>query len=72
MTIEDRIQTLLAQAAPLRVIPEDDPAHAPLAGIVDEINRLREMQADGFIDMPEVRRKPGRPSKASIEGADAA
>ena len=70
MTILERIEALMMQAAPLRVIPEDDPSHAPLTGIVDEINRLRAMQAAGLVDLPEVRNKPGRP-RAKIENADA-
>lgn len=45
MTIEDQITALLAEAAPLRCLPQDDPAALPLAGIIDEINRLRAIQA---------------------------
>ena len=75
MNIEDQITALLAEAEPLRCLPQDDPAALPLAGIVDEINRLRAIQAvPGFVDSDDAatppKRKPGRP-KATPEGADA-
>lgn len=44
MTLKDQIAALLAKAAPLRELEHDDPRAAPLAGIVDEINRLRAQQ----------------------------
>ncbi len=45
MTIEQEIDALLAKAEPLRCLPEDEPARAPLAGIIVEVNRLRAIQA---------------------------
>lgn len=45
MTIEDQITALLSEAEPLRALSEDDPAKEPLGAIVDEINRLRAIQA---------------------------
>lgn len=73
MSIQAQIEALLAQAAPLRCIPEDDPAHQPLAGIVDEINRLRAMQADGLVDLPTtaLAARAAKRTKATQEGADA-
>jgi len=44
MTTEERIADLLALAAPLREMHDDDPAKEPLGGIIDQINRLREQQ----------------------------
>lgn len=44
MTHDDQIHELLAEAALLRHLPDDDPAKAPLTGIVDQINRLRHEQ----------------------------
>jgi hypothetical protein len=41
MNIEDQIKALLAEAEPLRSVPDDDPLAAKLARIVDEINALR-------------------------------
>lgn len=43
--LEDQIQALLAEAAPLRLLEPDDPAAAELAGIVDQINALRAKQS---------------------------
>ena len=43
--IEDEIQALLAEAEPLRQLDADDPKQAPLAGLVDQINSLRALQA---------------------------
>jgi hypothetical protein len=71
MNIETEISRLLVLAEPLRSISEDNPAHLPLAGIVDEINRLRAMQADGLVELPAARNKPGPKPKAKLEGADA-
>lgn len=45
MSIEERIQELLAQAEPLRALNDDDPRKESLAGLVDRINGLREEQA---------------------------
>lgn len=80
MTIEDEIAALLAKAEPLRLLPDDEPAKAPLTAIVDRINELRADQAAGPKDVVDEqvaaeevapRRKPGRPPKAAVEGADA-
>lgn len=46
MNIEAQIQSLLAEAEPMRSLPDDDPATAVLSGIVDKINALRAIQAD--------------------------
>lgn len=46
MSIQARIDALLAKADPLRPLDEDDPRKEPLAGIVDEINRLRAEQSE--------------------------
>lgn len=77
MTLQDRIEELLAEAAPLRELDEDDPAKAPLAGLVDQINALRAEQASApahellaTIVTPvegadaQPKRGPGRPKKA--------
>lgn len=56
MSLEAKIQALLAHAEPLRPLDEDDPAKAPLAGIVDEINRLRAKQERIALLGPEMDR----------------
>jgi hypothetical protein len=71
MTIEEQIQTLLANADLLRPLAEDDPEKARLTVIVDEINRLRDLQgraeAGRLIEQAEEltrpKRGPGRPKK---------
>lgn len=77
MTTEEEIQSLLADAAPLRALDPDDPAAGPLAGIVDRINVLRakqdrekreswiaEVNGANLGREPEpVKRGPGRPKK---------
>ncbi len=60
MTTEDRIAELLAQAAPLRALPDDEAEAKGLPALVNEINRLRN---GGSLDEP-VTRGPGRPKKA--------
>ena len=45
MNIESEIQTLLEQAAPLRLLDADDPKALPLGAIVDKINALRAIQS---------------------------
>jgi hypothetical protein len=76
-TIKDDIAALLAKAAPLRELDHDDPRAAPLAGIVDEINRLRAAQErerheqwkEGyFAENPPVAEDT---ENAGAEGADA-
>jgi hypothetical protein len=73
MTIEEQIQTLLANADLLRPLAEDDPEKARLTVIVDEINRLRDLQgraearrliaqADEMV-ASQPKRGPGRPKK---------
>lgn len=42
---EAEIAELAAQADPLRVLLDDDPAKEPLQGLVDQINALRHAQA---------------------------
>ena len=61
MTTEDMIQELLAEAAPLRILEDDDPLKVPLTKIVDKINALRAIQANA---VPVV-------IEPAIEGADA-
>lgn len=68
MSIEDQISNLLAHADPLRLLHDDDPAKAPLAGIVDEINRLRAEQAAAAKEAPPT---PPVAPQATEEGADA-
>lgn len=60
MTTEDRIAELLAQASPLRALPDDEAEAKGLPALVNEINRLRN---GGSLDDP-VKRGPGRPKKA--------
>lgn len=58
MTIEDQIAALLIKAEPLRANDEN----GELGAIVDQINALRALQADGA-DVPTA--------PASVEGQDA-
>lgn len=48
MNIEDNINELLAEAAPLRLLPE--PEQDGLGALVDRINALRAMQAAGQVE----------------------
>lgn len=50
-SIEKDIAALAAQADPLRVLPEDEPAKTPLAALVDQINALRAKQARLALEM---------------------
>ena len=59
MTIEDQIAALLTRAEPLRCLPDDEASE--VGAIVEQINRLRALQAGGAVDVPE----------GSEEGADA-
>lgn len=52
MLIEDRINALLAKAEPLRGIADDEPSELP--ALVDEINRLRALQAAGRVELDEA------------------
>jgi len=47
MNIQDKIDDLLAKAEPFRSMEDDDETKRPLTGIVDEINKLRALQAEG-------------------------
>lgn len=65
MTIEDQIAELLAQAEPLRVLPDDEAEAAGLPALVNQVNALRARQAKGETEAVEiVKRGPGRPRKA--------
>lgn len=50
MTIEDQITALLAQAEPLRLLPDAESEAQGLPRIVDAINALRAAQAGGQVD----------------------
>lgn len=67
MSIEERIQELLAQAEPLRALNDDDPTKGVLGELVDEINALRAEQASApeveILSAVEPKRGPGRPKK---------
>lgn len=97
MTIEDQITALLAEAEPLRLLPDEEAEAKGLPGIVDKINALRAEQAGSGNVRPveiaphiddsqkavELRaeiakqpdplpvRRPGRPRKTPVEGANA-
>lgn len=43
--LETQIQALLAEAAPLRLLDEDDPRMVELAAIVNQVNSLRAKQS---------------------------
>jgi hypothetical protein len=60
MTLQDEIDALLAEAAPLRLLPDDEAEAKGLPELVDKINRLRAKQA----------REPFAESVASLEGAE--
>lgn len=74
MNIEDKIQALLAEAEPLRSLPDEEQESMGLPGIVDLINALRDEQAkmqqteseDEFAKIVQevsAKRGPGRPRK---------
>lgn len=65
MTMQDQIEALLLEAAPLRFLPEFE--QGELGAIVDRINALRALQAAGVVDAVEhvEKRGPGRPKKAA-------
>ena len=50
MTIEDQIAALIAEAAPLRLLPDEQAEAKGLPRIVDAINALRAAQAGGQAD----------------------
>ena len=70
MTLEDKIAALLDEAAPLRLLPDDEAEAAGLPKIVERINALRAKQSAGVVQFdenanaPTEKRKPGRPRKA--------
>jgi hypothetical protein len=61
MTLQDEIDALLAEAAPLRLLPDDESEAKGLPALVDRINALRAKQA----------REPFVDAKATIEGEEA-
>jgi len=74
MSIEQQIAALLDEALPYRALHDDDPGKAPLTAIIDEINRLRELESTArylgheleFQQLTEEvnpKRGPGRPKK---------
>ena len=50
MTIQEQIDALLAKAAPLRLLPDDEAEAAHLPQIVESINELRARQARGVTE----------------------
>jgi hypothetical protein len=75
MSIEDQIDALLAEAAPLRLLPDDEAEANGLPALVDRINVLRAKQSrdpffppeatlEGADSVEPVKRGPGRPKKA--------
>jgi hypothetical protein len=75
MTLQDEIDALLAEAAPLRLLPDDEAEAKGLPALVDKINRLRAKQSrdpflppeatlEGADSVEPVKRGPGRPKKA--------
>ena len=73
MSIENQIQALLDEAAPLRLLPDDEAEEKGLPRLVDRINALRAKQANGLDAEPVAteegadavtKRGPGRPRKA--------
>lgn len=64
--LEEQIRGLLAEALPLRELDDDDPRVEPLAGIVDQINRLRAKQS-AMKQQEELDAPPGLPARAELE-----
>jgi hypothetical protein len=60
MTLQDQIEALLAEAAPLRLMADDTPEAAKLGRLVDKINALRAQQS---CEAPVV-------VNAAVEGAE--
>lgn len=52
MTIEDQIAALIAEAEPLRLLPDVEAESMGLPGIVDKINALRMVQSSALRDDP--------------------
>lgn len=68
MTLEEQILALCSDAAPLRLLDDEQQEAQGLPGIVNKINALRAAQARGeteAIELVELKRGPGRPKKAA-------
>lgn len=77
MTLEDQITALLAEAEPLRCLPDEEAEEKGLPKLVEQVNALRKLQEcvavalDTAIEMRDEaeaeaiapRRGPGRPRK---------
>lgn len=71
MTIQEQIDALLAEAAPLRLLPDDEAEAKGLPALVDRINALRKLPIEVAAPVVEpappveaaVKRGPGRPKK---------
>lgn len=62
MTVQEQIDALLAEVAPLRLLPDDEAEEKGLPKLVDRINALRTLPPESEAVEP-VRRGPGRPKK---------
>lgn len=86
MTLEAQIAALLAEAEPLRCLPDEEAEAQGLPALVDRINALRAKQSaqalkeevyalvenQQFVDsLAQKLPKRGRPPKARQEGAEA-
>ena len=70
MNIETKITELVEQAAPLRLLADDDSEKEPLNHLITQINGLRALQDRGETETDsEAPKKRGRPAK--VEDADA-
>ena len=70
MTIENQIAALLAQAEPLRLLPDAEGESMGLPGVVEQINALRAEQtntAKAVFDAPEI--DPQAPSADELGDA---
>lgn len=56
MTLEAQITALLAEAEPLRCLPDEEAEAKGLPAIVDKINALRKLQEQG-VDVLDVARE---------------
>ena len=64
MTVQEQIDALLAEAAPLRLLADDEAEEKGLPKIVDRINALRKLPLDAEAADEPAKRGPGRPKKA--------
>lgn len=85
MNLEDQIAALLAEAEPLRCLPDEEAEAKGLPALVERINALREAQSrqistpygpaaplDALLAAEDAApKRRGRPPKAKQEGADA-